>query len=381
MITIAGAGPVGCHAAKLLAQAGEDVHILEEHNEIGRPLQCTGIVTQSINDIVRIRKGLLVNRLRKVRLHAPCGETAVVRIDDLVIDRAGFDRQIADDAADKGANISLSTRLQAINEKPGTIRLKVSERGKTRIITTEKLVGADGPGSIVSRHIGNKRPGFWIGVQAVVQMPVEKDTYSVYFGDEFPGFFGWVVPENEETARVGIAAARKPREVFDRFVKRFDQCKVLEMQGGLIPKYDPALKIQRRNAYIVGDAAAQVKATTGGGLVPGMKAAECLSRTLAEGTSYKKELSAVRRELRMSLILRGLLDRFSNKDYDELVKLAGGRKMQEILKKEDRDRPSRIVFKSIIKEPKLLLFARTLFRAKRVENANAFSSPLSSFRR
>ena len=43
--------------------------------------------------------------------------------------------------------------------------------------------------------------------------------------------------------------------------------------------------------------------------------------------------------------------------------------IKKILNKQDRDRPSKIVFKSILKAPKLLLFAKVLFRAKRVENA------------
>lgn len=368
MITIAGAGPVGCHAAKLLSQAGEEVLILEEHKEIGRPIQCTGIVTQSIKEVVQLRRTVVLNRLRKVRLHAPCGESVELRINDIVIDRTGFDRQVAEDAVNKGVKMSPGTRLQAINNRGNILSLKTNQGAKSNTIKTDALIGADGSSSIVSQKIGNKKPEFWIGVQAVAHMPVEKDTYSVYFGDEFPGFFGWVVPENDERARVGIAAAKNPRQVFDRFMKKFDKCKVLEMQGGLIPKYKPGHSVQKGNIHIVGDAATQVKATTGGGLVPGMKAAECLARAITAGTDYRKELSGVNRELRMSLLLRNIMDRFNNQDYDSLIRITGQRSMQELLNKEDRDRPSQIVFKSIIREPKLLLFARTLLRAKRARN-------------
>jgi flavin-dependent dehydrogenase len=81
---------------------------------------------------------------------------------------------------------------------------------------------------------------------------------------------------------------------------------------------------------------------------------------------YKKELSQVERELKTSLLLRNILDGFNDDDYNKLVQILDKKSIKELLNKEDRDKPSRIIFKSIIKQPKLLLFARTLLRASRV---------------
>jgi geranylgeranyl reductase family protein len=374
-ITIVGGGPVGCYAAKLLARMGKEVNVLEEHSTIGKPVQCTGIVTRSLAEVVRIRKEFLVNRLKKVRLHAPCGDSVDVRVDDIVIDRSAFDKHIAEMAQKAGVRILLKSKLVGIKNSAHQTRLRVldtrtkNRTKKVRTCATDVLVGADGPKSIVARSMGNRKPSFLVGVQAVVRMPVDKDTYSVYFGDRFPGFFGWVVPEDENKARIGIATAKNPRLCFNRFMKQFKRCKIVEMQGGLIPVYNPQTIVQKNNSYVLGDAATQVKATTGGGLVPGMKAAECLAQSIDSGKSYKSELISVDRELKMSLMLRNILDRFNEKDYDKMVAIVGSKRIKKILNKENRDRPSRIVFKSIIKEPKLLLFARTLLRAKRVENA------------
>ena len=44
-VVIVGAGPVGGHTANLLVKKGHRVLLLEEHNEIGRPFQCAGLVT------------------------------------------------------------------------------------------------------------------------------------------------------------------------------------------------------------------------------------------------------------------------------------------------------------------------------------------------
>jgi geranylgeranyl reductase family protein len=358
MITIVGAGPVGCHAASLLASEGNDVCVLEEHKEIGKPVQCTGIVTSSIRDVVTVRKEFLVNKLRKVRVHAPNGRTVDVAINDIVIDRTAFDRHIADKAAKSGAKILTGRKVEGIKQEKG--RFKITGLKEN----ADVLIGADGPASVVSRFMGNPMPKFFVGMQALVKMPVEKDVYSVWFGNEFPGFFGWVVPENEGIARVGIAAVRNPSLVFHRFLKKFSDLKVVEMQGGLIPIYNPSLTLQKENSYLVGDAATQVKATTGGGLVPGIKAAECLAKAIINGTSYTQELRSVERELKMSLLLRKMLCRFNDKDYNELIEILGDENMQQVLKKNNRDSPSKLILSALIKQPKLLFFARTIFRAK-----------------
>ena len=49
MISIIGAGPSGSHLACLLSKH-DDVNVYEEHSEIGKPVQCTGLVTSSIKD-------------------------------------------------------------------------------------------------------------------------------------------------------------------------------------------------------------------------------------------------------------------------------------------------------------------------------------------
>jgi digeranylgeranylglycerophospholipid reductase len=368
MIAIIGAGPVGSHAAWLLARKDKEVNVLEEHSDIGRPVQCTGIVTQSVTEIIRPRKEFLVNRLEKARLHAPDGRETEVKVSDLVIDRTRFDSHLAERASEAGARISLNSRVTGIAAKESRKKLKITNTKtmQSDTMTADTLIGADGPNSIVSRFLGNRKPVCWIGIQALADMPAEKKTYEVYFGDKIPGFFGWVVPENENRARVGIATTRNPRQVFDRFMKRFEKCRIIEMQGGLIPKYDTKLVLQRDGSYVVGDAATQVKATTGGGLVPGLKAAGFLAKSIIDCTEYKKELKPVNQELKTSLLLRNILDRFCDDDYNKLIDIIGNESIKRTLNQHDRDSPSKIVFKSIIREPKLLLFSRTLLRAKRL---------------
>ncbi|NQU79671.1 NAD(P)/FAD-dependent oxidoreductase [Candidatus Woesearchaeota archaeon] len=363
MITIIGAGPAGSYTAKLLAKKGRDVEVIEEHSEIGNPVQCTGIVTQKLTEHVNLKK-FTVNKLRKVRLHSK-NNTAQIRTKDLVIDRALFDKHIAEMAKNAGAIIQTGSRVTGISAKISGTAIKVKKKGNTSVVKTDMLVGADGPKSIVSRYIGN-RLNHWKGIQAVVKMPTDKETYDVYFGDEFPGFFGWVVPENEETARIGIAAEHNAPDVFKRFMKRFPEHKVLHSQGGLIPIYNRAVRYSKDNICVVGDAAAQVKATTGGGLVPGMNAAKCLAESIITGNKYDKLLKPVLKDLNTSQLIRNVLDRFNDKDYDTLLEVVKDKKMLEIFNKEDRDSPTRTLFKVACLKPSILRFAGCLLRAKRL---------------
>jgi flavin-dependent dehydrogenase len=67
MISIIGAGPVGCYTGYLLAKAGKKVQIFEEHKEIGIPIQCTGIVTKDIFNFINYNKKIFINKLEKVK--------------------------------------------------------------------------------------------------------------------------------------------------------------------------------------------------------------------------------------------------------------------------------------------------------------------------
>jgi len=54
-IVIVGAGPIGCYLGQLLKQAGFDPLILEEHSEVGRPVQCAGIVGRRVFEDLKIK--------------------------------------------------------------------------------------------------------------------------------------------------------------------------------------------------------------------------------------------------------------------------------------------------------------------------------------
>ena len=115
--------------------------------------------------------------------------------------------------------------------------------------------------------------------------------------------------------------------------------------------------------YLVGDAATQVKASTLGGIIPGMMAAEELARALKEGKSYERLWrKKIGRELWFHLLIHKLmLQRFREKDYDTLIALVDQPRIRHLIGSHDREFPSVLLMKLALLEPRFLQFLRYLF--------------------
>ncbi len=357
MITIIGAGPVGCYTAYLLAKAGKEVQVFEEHNAIGKPVQCTGIVTGEINKIISLNEDIITNRVDKVRVFSKNNFTEI-ELDEIIIDRERFDEYLAEMAIKAGARVFLnSTFIDYYNNY-----VEVMNGNGIRRIKTDILIGADGVSSAVGRLINNKKGKYYVGIQARARLKNDGKSYETYFGF-IPDFFAWVVPENNKIARIGVASKDNANSYFNKFLenKKIKGRDIIEKQGGLIPIFDSDYNINKKNIYLVGDAALQVKATTGGGLVPGLRSAEILADCIINNKDYKKGFNKkIGKELKLSLVLRRILNKFNDKDYNYLIKLMNKNRIKNILKDYNRDRPSKLLFKLIMSELRFLFFIKKL---------------------
>ncbi|MBI2541644.1 NAD(P)/FAD-dependent oxidoreductase [Candidatus Woesearchaeota archaeon] len=375
MITIVGAGPAGSYLGHLLARRGKNVTILEEHSQIGSPVQCTGIVTHSIERFFRLKREVIAKRLDKVIVVSK-NNRMTANVDEIVMWRDKFDMFVGEMARDAGAKILLNHQFTGFDGK-NMIIAKDKKNNKTKKIKTDIIIGADGPYSAVAKAAGmgsNSRN--YIGMQAKVKLKMDTTAFETHFGSDFPDFFGWAVPESEEVARIGIGCFKNARHYFYKFLeKRAGSRNTLCWESGLIPLYHPKRLIQKDNVYLIGDAAAQVKATTGGGIIPSLKAAHTLCDCIANNKSYSKEFKRHSgMELLLHLKIRNMLNRFSDKDYDGLLSLMDQEKVRRTLKKYDRDTPIPLMASLLIKEPRFLLFSKIIFARKQ-------NSPITQIRR
>ena len=200
-------------------------------------------------------------------------------------------------------------------------------------------------------------------MQAKVKLKTGLNAFETYFGSDFPDFFGWVVPESEDIVRLGLAALKNPKDYFYSFLKkRTGKKNILCWESGIIPVYAPKPAIQKDNIYLIGDAAAQIKATTGGGIIPSLKAAHTLCDCIIDKKNYNKEFRKQSgKELLLHLKIRNILNRFSDKDYDYMLKLMCQEKVKKILEKYDRDTPIELVLNLLLKEPMFLRFSKFAF--------------------
>jgi digeranylgeranylglycerophospholipid reductase len=358
-IAVVGAGPAGLLSAYLLAKNGLTVKVYEEHRTIGQPVQCTGIVTKALEkNVVRIPEDVIVNRIRKARIHA-IGRTTELDIDDIVLDRAAFDNYLLELAESEGVKVIRNTKVDSVllesgeSEKPG---LQIGNG----IVAYDKVIGADGPFSITRAAVD---PGcnidFYTGKQALVRGTFEEGIFDVYLGSIAKGFFAWVVPQDRKAARVGLASIGNPNQGFIELMKicGLSEKDIVEYQSGMIPVYNPKLITESWPVYLVGDAAAQVKATTGGGLVPGLRSARILADSILGQKSYAScWKKTVGRDLWIDLKVRKMLEKFDDKEYSSLIRLISSKRVKNTLSRYERDSPVPLLASLALKEPRLIKY-------------------------
>jgi len=357
MIAIIGAGPAGGQAAYELANAGEDVHVFEDHPCVGEPVACTGLLTKTVHELLTKEelRSVLVNTLEAVDVIPPTGQPVRIPTHEYIVDRAGLDKMLMKKAQDAGATLHLHHRF--VGRKGDEILLRHNGAIIRRKI--DALVGADGPRSDVAKSASlYGRRQFYIGLQVTLTGSFDRNVFTTWFGEAAPDFFAWSVPETDSLARVGLATRQRTRAYFDAFLKRLGG-NVIATQAGPIPLYSPLARAsdERERVFLVGDAALINKATTGGGIIVGMRSGGILATSLLEETSYEAALAPLRRELGIHLLLRRALNHFAATDYDSLVGLMRNDAVRRILTENTREDPSRFMLKLLAAQPGLLRFA------------------------
>lgn len=354
-VIIAGAGPVGSYAALNLAKLGVKVTVFEEHPQIGIPSHCAGHISiRSLSNmgLYPLPKGIVENTFRTAHFYSPKGSQFSIYLSRPVtaaLNRALFDDYLSKQAETAGAQLILSSRVQSLVKADGFIKgVSIKQKdGKQKQVLSKITIDSEGISSRLLRQAGLralKSQGLVYAVEAEVEnlWDVEEDSVEVYLGRAYaPGFYGWLIPRIDGTAKIGLATNKgDPRDCLRALMTKHpiasEHLKKSKMRSSnyhAITLGGPIEKTYNNGFLAVGDCASQVKPTTGGGVIFGLTCAKIAADT-AFGAIQKGDVSSsvlqvyqkrcseeLSFDFNVMLRLRRFLDSLSDEKVDEMLRV------------------------------------------------------------
>jgi len=387
-VAIVGCGVSGAATAIASAQSGATVAVFEEHSSIGEPSHCSGHV--GIFALRRfappIPRRIIENEIKGAVFNAPDGRQLILRRNEpvtWVLNRSKFDKHMASLATSSGAALHLNSRVHRLEPLDNGM-IEICVRGnKERKVQSKIVVDAAGCGGSVSRYAGLPQPSremlvnsAQVSVDEVAD--IDREMVEVYFGQKYsPGFFGWIIPRRDGSAKIGIAAGSRVNvaKCFEHFIKKHPavspKVRKAKFRGRVnyhpIPIGGPPSRTYTDRLLTVGDAASQVKATTGGGIVFGLLCGK-IAGQMAAGAVIAGDTSATRLseydrswrkligfDMKAMVWLRKLLYRLPDESMNRIFGISSELNVNEVLNAaSDIDFQGRTIL-SRSKDPRLLV--------------------------
>lgn len=386
-VIVVGGGPCGSFTALNLAKQGADVAVFEEHSEIGVPSHCPGHL--SIKGLKKLGlypllAEIVENNFYGVVFHSPKGTNFSIRFSQpitCVVNRVLFDNHIAEIAREAGVHYHLNSRVESLIIEDGFVKgVIVRKNGGNKEFLANIIVDAEGVFSRILRLAGLSclnRYMFVNGVYAEVEnvKNINIDTVEVFFGKDYAsGFYAWLIPKQDGKAKVGLAAKTgNPHELFQKFMlkhpsasKKLQTAKILQISFHPLTLGGPIEKAYSNGFLVVGDAASQVKPTTGGGVIWGMTCAQIAAKVAYEALSKNDFSSTALSKYQMQcrgvlgfdvnvmLKIRKMLDDMSDENMETAISFLKKFKLGETLQSfKDIDFQGQSLLR-LLRSPKML---------------------------
>ncbi len=332
-VAIVGGGPIGLYSAELCRRYGLSYVVLEEHNEIGKPNHCSGLISTRLKNFVKFDRNFIEHEIRACVLHSKNISVKLEKRETAayVIDRERFDKTLS-----KGKNIKFNTRVAGFSRESGKIRIHTNKGD----FEAKVLLACDGANSVIRKKLGIRPKETLIGIIAIKKKKNTEDFVELWFDKSSldDGFY-WKIPRGrrEEYGMLGKYANFKQLEDFFG-IKEYDK-RAGVISLGIIKTYSDRI-------LLVGDAACQVKPWSGGGVVYGLKSAEIAIKTIREAFKkndfseeflgrYDKEWKrTMGKQIRMGMLYRKLYKKINNREIDFIFSLM---KRMKFISKLDMD--------------------------------------------
>lgn len=382
-VAVIGGGPIGGFVAGKIAEKKYKIIVIEKNKKIGIPVNCAGLVTPRVFELTKLqKKDIVQSEIIAANIHSPSNKILTIggdKVHALSIDRAKFDQEIIKQTEKKGADILTNNTVLSIKKNKNSFELKTS---KGNGFNCKLLIGADGPYSKTRNKLMLPEPKEYLrGIGAeVVDVNLNPGYVEIFVGKKIaPGFFAWIIPTNKKgtAARIGLCikqnSVQSPKHYFSNFFKKdifknyLENCKIEKNTGGIIP-LGVLKKTYDSNVMVVGDAAAQVKPTSGGGIYTGLMCG-MLCSNIAIKSLQKNDFSTIflknyqklwekdiGTELKRGMKFRAIYKKLSDKQLDKYIDKFQDPEIIKIINEYgDIDYPSKLV-KPLIKKIKNILF-------------------------
>ncbi len=387
-VVVVGAGPGGSNTARVAAEHGLEVLLLEKRPEIGAPKRCgegfsvNGAKTLGIEPDPR----WAINEIWGANIVAPSGKRVSVRYDrqvGWVIERKMFDKLLAIKAARAGAEVLAKSEVVGLIMQDGFVKgVEVERHGERLAVEAKIVVAADGVESKVARWAGIDSTQRLVDIDSAYQYEMvvdleEPDMLDLYFGNEIaPRGYVWVFPKGKDVANVGIGiggnvSAKTAKQYLDEWIamhEPFNEGRIIEVNAGGVPVGAPLDKLVANGLMIVGDAAHQVNAIHGGGVFEASFAGQLAGRVAAEAIErgdvseaalmrYEREWRSARGEILHRIYkLRRAVEQLSDEDLNYLAERLTG---EDVVAFANGERLAKLA-KILMKRPHLIKAAKEL---------------------
>ena len=307
-VIIVGAGPAGSYAAYELASSGHAVAVFEEKSALRLNVCCTGIISTKCFQSLDLGTDVILTKVNSAKLFSPSGRCLRVQTENVqayVVNRLLLDRALASKAQSRGAQYFFSSPVIDIIPGKDSIQAETLRSGVREIFNARAVVLAHGFRPKLPWKLGlGKIKNFLVGAQAQIEVK-NVDEFEVYFSQETaPGAFAWLVPTSADKAYVGLLATSRAKLHLQKFLNDlFCQGRIASREAEIEQKAIPIRTLGRSygdRLLVIGDAAGQVKPTTGGGIYFGhlgaRLAAEVLDEALSSDNLTARQLSRYQKQ-------------------------------------------------------------------------------------
>ncbi len=320
---VIGAGVVGLTLAKELAGNNIDVEVYDAKKSVSDGAsKASGIF--SVSGLGRIGidpQHTIVNTLDGATLHAGKEKLRVKATKTMayVVDRRMLAELCKRAAVKAGAKVTLGRKF---------------DRNELKEIASDRstiMVGADGAVSTVAAAFSFPAiKEYVLTYKAEYENAVISDSNmaGLFFSNQIAyRFFGWSCPYSKSKVEIGIGISDRAKITSTTAYSKFLQSGMLDgmLKGSkrlngyasIIPLTTRSATV-KDNVMLVGDAAGQVKATTGGGIIFGGACAKILASVIGKNIKTGASLNSYDREWRRKYSLDLGMHNFLHNYYSNL---------------------------------------------------------------